>query len=290
MRTILFVLALLGATAGRAQIFLDWYGSPAPTTTLLLDDYPNAAAAYSLRLLNSAYTGNCIEVRRASTNTNQNIGFVGGVLDTAALKTFCASTDCFVRTWYDQSSNARNAQMTIDANQPQIVAGGVVYRNNGFPALDFDGTNDHFSIASAYTGTTTQSDFAVMDRASGANGVSVGNATTTAFISASVRSDNRAYFRNSSGTAAQSVAVNESGFNLVTTTYASNTVNYYIDSTNSYSFTYTFSGSGNTYTGLGRYGGVYNAADLYEVITYSTDQSSNRTGIETNIDNFYNVY
>lgn len=290
MRTILFILALLSAVVGRAQIVLDWYGAAAPAAGLLLDDYPNAAAAYSLRLLNSAYTGNCIEVRRASTNTNQNIGFVGGVLDTASLKTFCASTDCFVRTWYDQSSNARNAQMTIDANQPQIVSSGVIYRTNGFPALDFDGTNDHFSIASAYTGTTTQSDFAVMDRVSGANGVSVGNATTTAFISASVRSDNRAYFRNSSGTTAQSVAVNESGFNLVTTTYASNTVNYYIDSTNSYSFTYTFSGSGNTYTGLGRYGGVYNAADLYEVITYSTDQSSNRTGIETNIDNFYNVY
>jgi hypothetical protein len=52
--------------------------------TGLLDDYPNAAAAYSLRLLRTAYTGDAIRVRRASDNTEQDIGFVNE-LDTAAL-------------------------------------------------------------------------------------------------------------------------------------------------------------------------------------------------------------
>ena len=35
----------------------------------LLDSYPNATAAYSLRKLRRAYTGDSIEVRRSSDNT-----------------------------------------------------------------------------------------------------------------------------------------------------------------------------------------------------------------------------
>jgi hypothetical protein len=145
MRTILFVLALLGATVGRGQIFLDWYSSAAPAAGLLLDDYPNAAAAYSLRLLNSAYTGNCIEVRRSNDNALQNIGFAGGVLDTAALKTFCGANNCFVRTWYDQSGNGRHVLQTTNANQPQIVASGVVHRAQGIAGLSFSSSSRIFT-------------------------------------------------------------------------------------------------------------------------------------------------
>jgi surface protein len=72
----------------------------------LLDTYPNAAAAYSLRLLRSAYTGSAIRVRRSSDNTEQDIGFVSNELDTSALTTFCSGTNGFVKTWYDQSGNA----------------------------------------------------------------------------------------------------------------------------------------------------------------------------------------
>jgi hypothetical protein len=57
--------------------------------TGILDEYPGAAAAYSLRLLNTDYTGDAVVVRRASDNTTQNIGFVDGELDTDALNTFC---------------------------------------------------------------------------------------------------------------------------------------------------------------------------------------------------------
>ena len=42
---------------------------------LLLDTYPNAAVAYSLRKLRTAYTGAAIRVRRSSDNAEQDIGF-----------------------------------------------------------------------------------------------------------------------------------------------------------------------------------------------------------------------
>jgi hypothetical protein len=108
----------------------------------LLDDYSGAAAAYSLRQLRSAYTGSAIRVRRSSDNTEQNIGFVNNVLDTASLTSFCSGTNGFVTTWYDQSGNGRNATQTTAANQPQIVNSGAIILENAKPCLKFDGSND----------------------------------------------------------------------------------------------------------------------------------------------------
>jgi hypothetical protein len=46
----------------------------------LLNEYPNAAVAYSLRLLDNTYTSDAIRVRRASDNIEQDIGFVNNEL------------------------------------------------------------------------------------------------------------------------------------------------------------------------------------------------------------------
>lgn len=86
----------------------------------------SSAAAYSLRLLNSNYTGNCIRVRRSSDNTELNIGFVNGLLDFAKLLTFVGSGSGFITTWYDQSGNGRNAIQTVLSNQPRIVNSGAL--------------------------------------------------------------------------------------------------------------------------------------------------------------------
>jgi hypothetical protein len=112
-------------------------------TDLLLDLYPNAAAAYSLRKLRTAYAGSAIRVRRSNDNTEQDIGFTAlGVLDQSALTTFCGAGNGFVTTWYDQSGNARNATQTTAANQPQIVSNGSVILENSKPTVQFDGSND----------------------------------------------------------------------------------------------------------------------------------------------------
>jgi hypothetical protein len=95
-------------------------------TSGLLDTYTGAAAAYSLRRLSISYTGSAIRVRRASDNTELDIGFVGEGLDTSALTSFCSGTNGFVKTWYDQSGNGRDGTQTTAANQPQIVSSGSV--------------------------------------------------------------------------------------------------------------------------------------------------------------------
>ena len=92
----------------------------------LLDSYPGAAAAYSVRLLKSTYTGSAIRVRRSSDNAESDIGFSGGNLDTSALTTFCGAGNGFVTTWYDQSGGGNNLTQTTAAQQPQIVSSGSV--------------------------------------------------------------------------------------------------------------------------------------------------------------------
>jgi hypothetical protein len=112
------------------------FRAPSGLTPLLLDTYSGAAAAYSLRKLRTAYTGNAITVRRSSDNTSQQIGFdANGNLDTTALTTFVGAGNGFVSTWFDQSGNGRDLTQATAANQPRIVNSGVIEILNGKAGL-----------------------------------------------------------------------------------------------------------------------------------------------------------
>jgi hypothetical protein len=104
----------------------------------------SSSAAYSLRKLRNAYTGNAIRVRRSSDNAEADIGFTtSGDLDTVALLAHCGAGSGFVTTWYDQSGNGRNATQTTAESQPRIVSNGVLETLNGKPAIRYDGVNDN---------------------------------------------------------------------------------------------------------------------------------------------------
>jgi hypothetical protein len=109
----------------------------------LLDDYPNAAAAYSLRKLRTAYTGNAIRVRRSVDSIEQDFGFLQGELDTASLLSFCSTGNGFITVWYDQSGNGKNATQVTVAYQPQIVASGLLLTIDSKPSLRWDNTGSN---------------------------------------------------------------------------------------------------------------------------------------------------
>jgi hypothetical protein len=94
-------------------------------------------------------------VRRSSDNTEQDIGFSSGNLDTSALTTFCSGTDGFVTTWYDQSGNNNNAIQSTAANQPLIVNGGTVYTKNSKPYLYASGSTFFGAITTNYVSIFT---------------------------------------------------------------------------------------------------------------------------------------
>lgn len=123
---------------------------PELVDSFVLDEYPGASAAYSFRKLRAAYTGNAVRVRRSNDGVEQDIGFVDNQLDTSSLLSFIGSNDGFIRTWYDQSGNSRDAVQTSGARQPRIVENGLTKVIGNKITIDFRG-----SKGLRYLGPTT---------------------------------------------------------------------------------------------------------------------------------------
>jgi hypothetical protein len=262
----------------------------------LLDFYPNAAAAYSLRKLRAAYTGSAIKVRRASDNTEQDIGFVNNELDTSALTTFCSGTNGFVTTWYDQSGNANNATQTTAANQPQIVSSGSVILDNGKPSVEFDGINDFFDLTTSIT--TEDIQYSVIELIKrpniSASSVSFANIDQP-YVNFIIGGKNTIYF-------ARPLSGVNGKFQTGTNSNYNQQLLFSIDNKTSNLLTYS---NGNLiinglstgalktiydFDKIGLRSTLYNKGPKQELIIYLSDQSSNRTGIETNINDFYSIY
>jgi hypothetical protein len=115
--------------------------------------WKNAAVIYSVRLVDIAYKGPLIKVRRSSDDATLDIypviqlNLQESVIDEAALLAFVGAGSGFIDTWYDQSGNGRNATQATTANQPRIVNAGVIDRINTRPTIFFDGTSDSLSIS-----------------------------------------------------------------------------------------------------------------------------------------------
>jgi len=112
----------------------------ASSASLILDTYPTAMAVYSLRRMRTAYSGDCVRVRRSSDNVEQNFGFVNNGLDTVALLAFVGANNGFVVTWFDQSGNGHNATQPTASVQPRIVNAGVLDIKNTKPTIYWSGT------------------------------------------------------------------------------------------------------------------------------------------------------
>ena len=260
----------------------NWLAAAGRTFTGLLDTYGGAAAAYSLQLLSSDYSGNCVTVRRASDNATLDIGFSNNELDTASLETFCTGTDGFITTWFDQSGNGLNATQTTAANQPQIVSSGSVVLEGGKPAIN--STFFSNSLNTSFTSTTQMTTVAVSriydistnryitDSSTGRYIVGIFSNTGkyTAYRSAVLSGDlgqttkSSLYFATFDGT--NSTLTNDGG-----TTYTGNT------GTSTFTELKLFSGSG------------FNG-NVQAIIIYNSDQSANRAGIQTALNDYYSIY
>ena len=162
-----YATSSVGTSYGEVQGFTT---SAAPHV-FILDSFPSAHHAFSLRKLRSAYSGWCLRVRRttltpsATTTTvdvrfnslntiglDSQIDFVSGQ-PTAAINLgqFCASIvkgytnpdgvninqDIFVSTWFDQSGNNKHVTSTTTTQQPRIVFAGNLDEKDGNIAVRF---------------------------------------------------------------------------------------------------------------------------------------------------------
>lgn len=296
------ILGINGIIAGRG------------ISPLLLDTYGGAAAAYSLRKLRTAYTGDAITVRRSSDNTSQNIGFnANGNLDTTALTSFVGAGDGFVSTWYDQSGNNRDFTQATSIRQPQIVSSGALILENGKVSVNFDGSNHRM-----YTGTLTNwtsSGFSsyVVSKSSGLNsngrGIfaisngSTGNGYLHLLYRNNITNNFRAYYSINGGDTQSQTQNPINTFpttqNLISVTRpASGNITFNLNNVQQSQITAnTISGPisgnfilGNYYTQNSESIVFLHQGTISEVIVYPNSQQSNTIGINTNINSFYSIY
>jgi|DEB0MinimDraft_6_1074348.scaffolds.fasta_scaffold70118_1 hypothetical protein len=131
----------------------------------LLDQYPGAAAAYSLR--NLVGTSNPAVVRVRRDNDDAEDDFTATEVSDGTLAAWVgAGNDGFVRTWYDQSGNNRHCQQSTTSAQPSIVLNGALQAFSGKPSLNF-ATNKFFD---RITTTTPLKSFSFLGKAQALNG------------------------------------------------------------------------------------------------------------------------
>jgi len=281
---------LKARTGGTVPISLKQTWEEVDEAILLLDTYPGAVAAYSLRILKTGAT-NAIRVRRSSDNLEQDIGFVDGELDTVSLLAFVgtAVTDYgYVKIFYDQSGNSNDATQTNLAYQRRIVNAGTVETLNGKPALfhsSFHGGTFKHNIPSG----TTWSSFATFKRASAAGfGIHSRVPYTPYWFLAEPNSTSTGV----AGFANTVLYKNSNAMTLSTRGALSNdigldyqTMSLFGDLTeNGSNQWHLWAGYGESYYNLVGY--------AQEAVIYDSDQNAanNRAGIETNINTFYNIY
>ena len=258
--------------------------------TPLLNEYPGASAAYSLRRLKSWDDGKrVVQVRRASDNEHRD--FSAADIKSGALVDWVgAGIDGFVSTWYDQSGNSNDATQAVVTSQPKIVDAGVLVSGG----LDFDGVNDKLSFDSNVSLSTNDFYFAsVISILDGdiEDITPVGNAAGNRFLInldydndlSQMRSDDGSFLTHPF---TRAVPVNET---LISISNVSNTATLRCDGTSQSVFNTT----GKSFT-LGSMGQInpitYSKHSIKEIIIYDSDQSANRVAIESNINSRYSIY
>lgn len=283
---------------------MSWVISPEFKNKLLLDEYPGAAAAYSLRNLSILSTAPVVRVRRSSDNAESD--FTATQVTDGTLTAFCGAGDGFVRTWYDQSGNARNAEQTTTASQPQIVSSGSLIIRNGKPSTLFNGTSSALlanSLATVFTGSAKPiSCFCVFSNFTlSASSVSLwgfGNSSNDNEIRFSGSNSNQLLFqeRDTSGNNTPLIqGASPTGQNCIFSfSNGQNLRSFFFNGQLIGENTVTVGSiTLNTFAigALSRVSiGNYAAANIQEIIIYPSNQSSSQTLIEASINAHYEIY
>ena len=207
------------------------------------------------------------------------------------------SVDGFVSTWYDQSGNANDAVQATTTSQPKIVDTGALVAGG----LDFDGVDDMLeTINTESFGVSSRSLFSVCAPLSvGVNDNAIVQLSTTSGDSGTGWLVNgELATRTNAITWISSTPASTSSGNLISDIYTSGNLhagNSMWLNGNSVARTGGTDGAINTATstiviGSGTGGTAAFDGAIGEVIIYKSDQSANRTGIETNINAEYSIY
>ena len=251
-------------------------GSTPPGPTLLLDDYPGADFAFSLRKLSSTYAGFALQAKRTADSSTQDIGFVGEDLDSAALITFANGGECTISRWYDQSGSG----FAIPLGAAPIItdgSGAITVNGNSNYAIDWSSTNELRFVANA---TQPSHYFAVCQDSLPSNGQHMIDGLSARQIIGNNAGNQEIYaggFLNI-GTASTNTVIIEALFNG-----GSSLLTYNDDAP-------TSGNAGSMGIDTLRIGTNGWDGYLTELVQYPTVQTSNSADIKVNINTYYSIY
>lgn len=259
------------------------FANPVFATFSILDNYPGASVAYSLRKVRTAYTGSAIRVRRSSDNTEQDIAFdSNGNLNTTSLLAFVGSGSGYVVKWYDQSGNNNSLFKTSATNQPRIVNAGVVETIGGKPAvrwITIGGVENLMGLTTELT--NVQSVFMNITYLSGA-GMAPLLGHTTYY---DYHTDGVVYLNT---THAASYVLNGSkyinGISKTNATFTKSSSNSLI------SMIHTSASGRVNQISSDRVLGSWFSGYFSEIILYPNNQTNNRAKIESNMNGYYSIH
>ena len=225
------------------------------------------------------------------TAIEANIGETYGI---TGIPAYDNTVDGFVETWYDQSGNGNDATQSVATKQPKIVDGGVlVSGDTGEPAFTGDGVDDILSLSSSINFGTGEFFVSTVVDVDNTGGVVIGSASpnwmllvTTSSIQVRSSNTNTIYIISPDSvlTAGESYLISLSRVENDITAYVNGVAQADVETVVS---TDTF--SADRFLQRGTNGNPY-PDPVSEVIIYASDQSANRVGIETNINDHYNIY
>ena len=291
--------------------------SPTSAFVGLLDNFPGAFMAYSLRRLSGTYTGSAIQVIKVDNTTTQDIGFTAnGSLDTATLSSFLGGDSGFVSKWYDQSGNGYDLTRGLATTQPYygpiIYSSGSTVTINNEPALyynnDLYASQVELKVNASFT-ENTLSTFIVAQVSGSTDGDSLygrfisiqgndedynSNDSFTLFDSQTFALDGIQFYRNSVSVAKIGTYNTTKNFQLLvssernggTANIRFNTSSIASGSTDAANF------NSNTFA-IGNNGGYIDSGFqgyFQEVIYYKTLQTANSASILNNINDYYSIY
>ena len=227
----------------------------------------------------------------------------GGSEKTATLSDFRISRIArhgFVETWYDQSGSGNNATQGTAGNQPQIVSnGGTVQNTKGKPALDFIASNDFLEVPIVIDNINTASTFVVFERdvnnINGAVAGQLGSSSSTSRFYTPLFTGSNMYW----GYGNSSTAINMGTYDAHRTYLASfvtgdTNAEAFLDNVSKGTTAVQSAAIDATNGSIGRHtrGNTSFPFDgqLSEVIYYKAKLQGDVADLNSDINNFYNIY
>ena len=250
--------------------------------------------------LNSRITNVTEETTGSSTSLTTSATTLGEFVANASYTDadgLGATDSALIQCWYDQSGNSNDSTQNTASAQPTIVSSGALIEENGSPVINFN--EDHL-LSSAWMTQLSPMSFSLVQVPANVGrevliGVNTATPYTTAFINWNSGSDflyPRFFSFPASDTYSSAMAEDE--MNLVFAHSSTTSTSFYLngseDSSSPKSHSKTSAADGAITIGSPTTYNPIRGTSLVEIVFWLSDQSSNRTAIEAEINTFYSIY